>query len=434
MRRFDIAMAALLSISIVSPVAAHGPDPILGGGRFTQDDVLSFRWRSGSEPPTAIKTAIRAAAADVEESGVSRAPTFVYSSTGTSPIGYGTGTCGVNGIGCFTRTAPDSFTMWLREHGRVYDWGTLRWCQMLSTPTNGCFDAENIALDEFGHVEILNHHVNFADDSDYEDAVVQTFSRTRPKVGFDAHAFGTCDTATLQLQYDIPLASTPISTCLDLVTVLTLASNYIQVGEGDTVTFTSSLRTATDTDYVRLSANVLSKRTVRLQRRPAGSSTWSTIATMTSSSPTGTYTTTLTLVATADYRAVFSTPSTEGLRGDTSSTITVSVTPCTRVCYSCSGLGTKGVDRCLGALADGGRSPWRSLLRSPRRRALTAHPLRAHRPWSRSRRPRRRSPRPPPGPPRRHSRPSPPRRSRRRQATRSAARPLPRSRPRGATR
>jgi hypothetical protein len=332
MRRIDVAIAALLSISIVAPVAAHGPDPILGGGRFTQDDVLSFRWRSGSEPPTAIKTAIRAAAADVGESGVSRAPTFAYSSTGTSPIGYGTGTCGVNGIGCFTRTAPDSFTMWLREHGRIYDWGTLRWCQMLSTPTNGCYDAENIALDEFGHVEILDHHMNFADDSDYEDAVVQTFSRTRPKAGFDAHAFGTCDTATLQLQYDLPLASTPISICLDLVTVLTLASNYSQVGEGDTVAFTATLRTATDTDYVRLSGNVLSKRTVRLQRRPAGSSTWSTIATMTSGSPTGTYATTLTLVATADYRAVFSTPSTEGLRGDTSPTITVTVTPCTRVC------------------------------------------------------------------------------------------------------
>jgi len=330
--RGSMVLGVLLSLAVIAPVAAHGPDPILGGGRFAQDDVLTFRWRSGAEPPSAIKTAIRAAAGDVGESKASRAATFVYSTTGVSLIGYGTGTCGVNGIGCFTRTAPDSFTMWLREHGRVYDWGTLRWCQMQSTPTNGCYDAENIALDEFGHVEILDHHVNFADDSDYEDAVVQTFSRTRPKAGFDAHAFGTCDTATLQMQYDIASASSPISTCLDLVTVLTLDASSTQISEGDSVTLIATLRTAADTDYVRLSGNVLSKRTVRLQRRSAASPTWSTIATMVSGSPTGTYTTTLAPLQTADYRAVFSASSTEGLRGDTSPTITVQVVPCTRVC------------------------------------------------------------------------------------------------------
>lgn len=332
MRRTAMAFALLLSLTAVGPAGAHGPDPILSGGRFAQDDVLTFRWRSGSTPPSAIQTAIRAAAGDVGESRASRAPTFSYGSSGVSQIGYGTGTCGVNGIGCFTRTAPDSFTMWLREHGRVYDWGTLRWCQMQSSPTNGCYDAETIALDEFGHVTILDHHVNYSDDSDYEDAVVQTFSRTRPKAGFDAHAFGTCDTATLQRQYDIALASSPISTCLDLATVLTLASNLSQVADGDAVTFTATLRTATDSSYVRLSGNALSKRSVRLQRRPAGSSTWTSIATMAPGSATGSYSTTLTLLATADYRAFFSPGTTEGLVGDTSPTITVKVVPCTNVC------------------------------------------------------------------------------------------------------
>lgn len=332
MSRIAVAVALLLSATITTPAIAHGPDPILSGGRFTQDDVLTFRWRSGSTPPSAIQTAIRAAAGDVGESKGSRAPSFSYSANGTSQIGYGTGTCGVNGIGCFTRTAPDGFTMWLREHGRVYDWGTLRWCQMQSSPTNGCYDAETIALDEFGHVAILDHHVNYADDSDYEDAVVQTFSRTRPKAGFDAHAFGSCDTATLQLQYDIPVASSPISTCLDLATVLTLDSNLTQVADGDAVTFTATLRTATDSSYVRLSGNWLSKRSVRLQRRPAGSSTWTSIATMTPGPATGSYATTLTLQSTADYRAFFSPGTTEGLVGDISPTVTVKVVPCTNVC------------------------------------------------------------------------------------------------------
>jgi hypothetical protein len=323
-----LAIAASLGLSVAGPAVGHGPDPILGGSRFGQNQVLAFRWRSGAEPPTAIKTAIREAATDVGESRASQAATFVYSSSGANPIGYGTGTCGVNGIGCFTRSAPDGFTMWLREHGRVYDWGTLRWCQMQSTPTNGCYDAETIALDEFGHVEILDHHDNFADDSDYTDAVVQTFSRTRPKTGWNMHIFGPCDTATLQVQYDLLLSSSPVSTCLDLVTVLTLSADSTLVGYGGAPTFTATLRTATNAAYGRLSAQWLSKRTVTLQQRPFGSTAWTTIATMTSGSPIGTYTASVALYATAEYRAVFSTPTSEGLRGDTSPTMSVSVTPC----------------------------------------------------------------------------------------------------------
>ena len=37
-----------------------------------------------------------------------------------------------------------------------------------------------------GHFTIAN----FADDSDYRDAVVQTYSRTKPRDGWNAHAFG----------------------------------------------------------------------------------------------------------------------------------------------------------------------------------------------------------------------------------------------------
>ena len=106
--------------------------------------------------------------------------------------------------------------MWLREHGRVFDWGTLRWCQMYASPPNGCYDAETIALDEFGHIQGLDHHVNHSDDRDYLDAVVQTFSRTQPSSGWNMHVYGRCDVATLQLRYDVASWTTPYSTCLDL--------------------------------------------------------------------------------------------------------------------------------------------------------------------------------------------------------------------------
>ncbi|MGZ9276536.1 MAG: hypothetical protein ACXW4L_05370 [Candidatus Limnocylindrales bacterium] len=324
-------LVVLMAFGAVGPAVAHGPDPILGG-LFVQDQALTFRWRSGSEPPAILKTAIRDAAADSGATRGSRAPTFAYASGGTSQIGYGTGTCGVNGIGCFTRTAPESFTMWLREHGRVYDWGVLRWCQMLSSPANGCYDAETIALDEFGHVEGLGHHVNRADDSDYTDAVVQTLSRTRPKAGYDMHRYGVCDVATLQMRYDLPAASSPYSTCLDLTTSLSVAVDDASVSYGASATFSSVLKVALDPDYLRLSGNGVSARAVRLQRRSIGSTTWATFATLVSGSPAGTYRVTLRLYDTADYRAVFSTPSSEGLRGDTSPTVRVTVTPCTAKC------------------------------------------------------------------------------------------------------
>jgi hypothetical protein len=326
------AVAAVLAVSTASPILAHGPDPALSGGTFDQNRALEFRWRSGAEPPSAIRSAVLAAAADSNASRAARAATFAYDSTATNPVGYGTGTCGVNGLACFTRTVPTGFTMWLREHGRVFDWGTLRWCQMQSSPTNGCYDAETIALDEFGHIEVLNHHANYADERDYTDAVVQTFSRTRPKTGWDMHVYGPCDTATLQMKYDVTTLSSLYSRCLDLTTVLTMSISDTSIPYAGLVDFTAYLKIATDTDYGRLSANPIGARTVRLQRRAVGSTTWTNLITLSAGSTTGTYVASLRLYSTADFRTVFSTPTNEGIRGDTSPTVRITVAPCSANC------------------------------------------------------------------------------------------------------
>jgi hypothetical protein len=320
-----VAVAVLLTLAVPA-VAAHGPDPYLSGGLFNQNQALEFRWRSGSEPAGAVRNAILAAAADNNSSRASKSATFAYDSTAPNLVGYGTGTCGVNGLGCFTRTAPSGFTMWLREHGRVFDWGTLRWCQMQASPTNGCYDAETIALDEFGHIQVLDHHVNYSDDRDYTEAVVQTFSRRRPSAGWNMHGYGICDTATLQIKYDVTTLSSLYSNCLDIVTGLSLAVSDTSVRYGTPIDISSILKVATNTSYGRLSANPVGGRTIRLQRRAIGSSTWSTVSTLTSVSPTGTYTGTVWMYATADFRTMFSTPSNEGLRGDTSPTVRVTVT------------------------------------------------------------------------------------------------------------
>ena len=56
------AAAAFLPVTI-GGAAAHGPDPMLSGGLFAQNQDLRFRWRAGSVPPSVIRSAIASAAA-----------------------------------------------------------------------------------------------------------------------------------------------------------------------------------------------------------------------------------------------------------------------------------------------------------------------------------------------------------------------------------
>ena len=127
-------LVAIVAVMVAAVgVTAHSPDPIFSG-RWNQDQVLLFAWRSGSVPTAVYQTAINAAAADASATRGSQAATFSYSPGASNLIGYGTGaTCGPQGIACFSRNAPTSFTMWMREQGHVFAWGSLRWCQAYST-------------------------------------------------------------------------------------------------------------------------------------------------------------------------------------------------------------------------------------------------------------------------------------------------------------
>ena len=320
-------LAAVVGLLLAAgSVTAHGPDPLVGSARWNQDQALRFSWRSGSVPTSAIQTAIKSGAADATASRASQAASYAYDPSGPNLIGYGIGaTCGVNGLACFTRTAPSSFTMWLREQGHVYDWGTLKWCQAYATPPSGCYDAENVALDEFGHIEILDHHANWSNWSDYQDAVVQALSQGYPSVGWNAHAFGRCDVATLQMQYDVRTWTAKYSTCLDLATTLGLTSTASHVAAGGSITLSASLKVADVASYVRLALNPLSARVVTLQRRPRGTTAWTTVGTMTAATTSGTYTRAIQLTAATDFRAIFGAPTDEGLRAATSPTVTVAV-------------------------------------------------------------------------------------------------------------
>lgn len=302
------------------PANAHAPDPVLSGGLFAQNADLHYRWGSGGTPPTAIRTAVNGAAGGSNASRRSKAATFTYDSAGGNTVYYGVGVpCGVNGLACFRRDAPTWFGVWLRENGHRYDWGVLRWCELNGDP-NGCYDAENVVLDELGHVLGLDHHVNYANDSDYADAVVQTYTHAKPQVGWHAHVFGRCDIATLQQQYDVASWTTPYSTCLDVPTRTTLAVTSTSVVAGSVVTFTATLTSAGEG---RLSNNPMSGRVVVLQRRSG--TTWADAVTLGPGAAAGSYVKSLTLQGSGDYRAVYRKTSTEGVRTSTSAAISITV-------------------------------------------------------------------------------------------------------------
>jgi hypothetical protein len=331
--RRPLALLLLLPAVVVGsigPAAGHGPSPLIGWPAWNQDQVVRYRWKAGEVPPAAIQGAIKAGAADANASRGSRAPTFLFDAAGTSTVEYGLDVfCGINGLACADGSnAPTTFRVGFREHGHRFDWGALRWCQMLAQLANGCFDVENITLDELGHVLGLGHHVNFADDSDYGDSVVQTVSRARPAAFWDADQFGRCDVATLQTRYDMTTWHALYSTCLDLAVSLDLDVSASTIRAGTTVTFTATLLVADNPGDGRLTNNPLNGRIVNLQRRPIGATTWTTIGRMTAGTTSGTYVLRQSPTATYEWRAVFPEPANEGLRGRNSGALTVSVSSC----------------------------------------------------------------------------------------------------------
>lgn len=324
-----VLAASAAALVLVQTAVAHGPDPLLGSTPWGQNQVVTYEWRSGQVPPAWLASAINAGAADSNATRKSQAALYKYADSAPSAIAYGNPVpCSSYGIACMNRTGvPTSFAgVWFRPHGAVLDWGTLRWCQAQSTPTNGCYDARRVALDEFGHIQMLGHHVNYDDERDYLDAIVQFAGRSRAKEGWDAHAYGRCDVARLQLEYELISAADPVSTCLNLSTSLTIAADPTIVLVGGSVRVTGELEIASATAAKRLSGDPLSKRTVILQKRSLGATTWSTVLTMTSiTGANGSYSGVIWPTATADYRLFFNAPSSEGLKNSTSGVIRITV-------------------------------------------------------------------------------------------------------------
>ncbi len=322
-----LALTAALALP-AAPIAAHSADPSIGGLSWSPNQVVPYAWAAGQVPPAWMQSAFNGAANDANQTRASQAAVFSLQSSG-SLVAYGEPTgCSATGIACFSRSAPGSFRIWYRAHGAWFDWGQLRWCQGPSGYVSGCYDAETVGLDELGHVEGLDHHVNWSDSSDYGDAVVQSVSRSYPRAGSTARGFARCDVARLQLTYDRLSSWDSFSACLSIASETGMGVSALSITSGGAVLFTATLRTTPAAAAGALSGGWISGRTMILERRFPGAATWTAVTTLTPQAAEGYYAAWVTITGTYEWRARFPSPSGEGVQGSASGTALITARAC----------------------------------------------------------------------------------------------------------
>jgi hypothetical protein len=297
------------------------------GETWSPQTVLNWDWNESAPPPSWMRSTIREAADDADVVHRARVPWFLYRDGSPDTFRYTTSFpdgCSTS-IACASRNVPHSWTIRFRPQGYEFRWGSMRWCQ--ANLVNGCIDVERVALHEIGHVFGLRH----PEDLDFRmrppDTVMHQLVPTRPNSGWSMKAFGRCDIAAFQESYGTPLMATPISTCEDIDTRVTLTASASTIDAGDTVVFRARLKTANVGSYGQLANMPLNDRSVQLRRRRVGlSGGWSTYWMSMSGDAPGEYRITLSQFASFDYQAVFPAPDNEGLNGDSSDVVTVRTT------------------------------------------------------------------------------------------------------------
>jgi hypothetical protein len=304
------------------------PRPVPSVAGWQPLTVLGFRWHAVETPPGWMRPALRDAADDARSSSHASSPWFAYDADASDSFRYTEdfpgGGC-ANAIACASRTVPYSWTVRLRVQGYEFRWGKLRWCQ--TDPGDGCFDVERTVLHELGHAGGGLQH---PEDGGFRlhplDTVMHSVVPARPDTGSLMHAFGPCDVASLQMRFNLPSLDTPISTCNDVDTRLSLGASASQITQGDALTLRADFSIADRDAYGLLGGDRLNLRSIQLRRRLAGSSnTWTTYWMKAAQSP-GLYTLTLRPSGTYEYQALFRHTDDEGLNASASNVITVRVT------------------------------------------------------------------------------------------------------------
>lgn len=314
------------SAAAASDLPMKDPTPVPIYDRWGSWEVLSFRFHATDASPSWMRTAVLAAAEDATTTSKALSPIFFPTDSGGNGVIRYTASfpqgCSTS-IACASHDA-NSWTLRMRPHGYDFRWGTLRWCER--SDGNGCFDAEHVALHEFGHAIGLDHPESMGHHLPASSTVMHRVTPAKPDPSWSRHAFGSCDVASLQEQFGVPTMATTIASCNDVQTTLSLAASATSLAAGGRVTFKATLRVKGSGAYGALSGIRLNGRDVQLRRRAAGTTGSWTISTMRRTDTPGVYSLSLAPTRSYEFKAVFPTPELEGLRGSSSQEIVVRVT------------------------------------------------------------------------------------------------------------
>ncbi len=319
-----------------SSLPFRSPRPVPVYDRWFPWSVLSYKYHATDTSPSWMRAAVDDAADDATDSSKSLSPIFIRMEGNSKGIIRYTSSFPSScqaAIACASHD-NDQWTLRMRPQGYDFRWGELRWCQKATS--DGCFDAERVALHEFGHVVGLDHPETAGFRLSPSYTVMHQVTPSRPHSSWDRHGFGSCDVASLQEQYGLPTMSTHIAGCNDVDTRISLSTSASRLTAGSKLVLTATLRIRSDSaKYREISGIRLNARSVQLKRRPAGSSGAWTTSWMRWAEVPGIYTLTLYPRATYEYKAVFPSPDDEGLNGDTSDEVRVPVTGvCSGICPS----------------------------------------------------------------------------------------------------
>jgi hypothetical protein len=307
------------------PAGAARPVPAFPAGGWQRDTGLPFGWLAGAVPPDWARPPVVNGAADASGTSASRSPQFSFRSGASDTIRYTSqfpGFCRY-GIACASRDMPASWAVWLRPHGTDFSWGTLRWCQREDSA--GCFDLRRVVIHELGHVAGLDHPSSAGFNLAADETVMHAITPARPSPGSSRHAFGRCDVATLQELYDVPSNDTPISSCNDVPTNLSLSTSTAVLMPGQSVRLQAELQVSNLASLGLLAGNPLNDRSVKLKYRRAGSEDAWTVLWMQALGRGGAYELNIAPQTSWEFVASFPAPADEGLRYSTSDTLKVRV-------------------------------------------------------------------------------------------------------------
>ena len=326
--RWCFAMAA------PTTVRAHGPDPVLERYVLRAGRRLSASTGGPAPSRRRVKTAIRAAAADATTTRRSAAATFAYDAAGSNPIGYGDGRhVRPQRHRVLHAERPDGFTMWFREQGHVFDWGTLKWCQTYARST------ERLLRRRDDRPRRVRARRGPRPPRQLRRRARLRRRRRPDRLAGQANgAAGTCTASggatsrRSSASTTSPNASAKYSTCLDLATTLTIAASpdVDRVRRHDDARPPRSRSPSLAALRPALRSNPVSRPDGARSSAGAGDgdldhrrddgarSAAAPTASRSSSRPA------------TEFRAVFKTPTDEGINGDTSGRrSTVAVAPCT---------------------------------------------------------------------------------------------------------